>query len=77
MCKGRKGQCSGSGEDELVLEFKSEDDVTGEVIWTQVWSSDSATTETFERVFVAVDQFQWLDNAFQFRFATGARWRAT
>ena len=27
-----------------------------------------ATTETFERVFVAVDQFQWLDNAFQFRF---------
>ena len=65
---GGRGNAPDPGEDELVLEFKSEDDVTGEVIWTEVWSTDSATTETFERVFVAVDQFQWLDNAFQFRF---------
>jgi len=65
---GGRGNAPDPGEDELVLEFRSEDDVTGEVFWTQVWSSDSATTETFERVFVAVDQFQWLDNAFQFRF---------
>ena len=65
---GGRGNAPDPGEDELVLEFRSEDDVTGEVFWTQVWSSDSATTETFERVFVAVDQFQWLDNTFQFRF---------
>ncbi|MGB1123259.1 MAG: hypothetical protein ACPG08_07020, partial [Flavobacteriales bacterium] len=65
---GGRGNAPDPGEDELVLEFKSEDDVTGEVIWTEVWSTDSVTTETFERVFVAVDQFQWLDNAFQFRF---------
>ncbi|MBN30773.1 MAG: hypothetical protein CL845_02060 [Crocinitomicaceae bacterium] len=65
---GGRGNAPDPGDDELVLEFKSENDVTGEVIWTEVWSTDSITTETFTRVFVPVNQFQWLDNAFQFRF---------
>lgn len=65
---GGRGNAPDPGQDELVLEFKSEDDVTGEVIWTQVWSTDSVSTDSFERVFVAVDEFQWLDNSFQFRF---------
>ena len=65
---GGRGNAPDAGQDELVLEFKSEDDVTGEVIWTEVWALDSAETESFERFFVPVDQFQWLDNSFQFRF---------
>ena len=65
---GGRGNAPDEGEDELVLEFKSTDDVTGEVIWTEVWSADSASTTAFDRHFVAVDQFQWLDNDFQFRF---------
>jgi hypothetical protein len=65
---GGRGNAPEPGQDELVLEFKSQDDVTGEVIWTEVWSTDSVSTDAFERVFVPVDEFQWLDNAFQFRF---------
>jgi len=38
------------------------------VVWTEVWSTDSANTAAFDRYFVAVDQLQWLDNDFQFRF---------
>lgn len=65
---GGRGNAPDPGQDELVLEFKSQDDVTGDVIWTEVWSTDSASTDAFDRVFVAVDEFQWLDNGFQFRF---------
>lgn len=65
---GGRGNAPDAGQDELVLEFKSEDDVTGEAVWTEVWSLDSVATTSFERFFVPVDQFQWLDNAFQFRF---------
>lgn len=64
---GGRGNAPDAG-DELILEFKATDDVTGESIWTEVWSSDSANATGFDRVFVPVDQYPWLDNAFQFRF---------
>jgi len=65
---GGRGNAPDVGEDFLVLEFKSTDDVSGEVFWTEVWSSDSTATDAFERVFVPVDQFPNLVNDFQFRF---------
>lgn len=65
---GGRGNAPDWGTDVLVLEFKSTDDVTGEVFWTEVWSSGLVPTNEFERVFVPVDEFQWLDNDFQFRF---------
>ena len=65
---GGRGNSPDVGDDFLVLEFKSTDDVTGEVFWTEVWSSDSTATDAFERVFVHVDQFPYLVNDFQFRF---------
>lgn len=55
-------------EDKLILEFKSVDDVSGEVFWTEVWSTDSVSSVSFERVFVPVDQPMHLTNGFQFRF---------
>ena len=65
---GGRGNAPDIGEDLLVLEFKSTDDVTGEVFWTEVWSSDSTATNAFERVYVAVNEFPYLVNDFQFRF---------
>lgn len=65
---GGRGNAPDPGEDILALEFKSEDDVTGEIFWTEVWSSDSAETDAFERVFVPVDNPIHLTNGFQFRF---------
>ena len=65
---GGRGNAPDVDEDFLTLEFKSTDDVSGEVFWTEVWSSDSTSTVAFERVFVPVDQFPYLVNDFQFRF---------
>ena len=65
---GGRGNAPDIGEDLLVLEFKSTDDVSGEVFWTEVWSSDSTATNAFERVYVAVNEFPYLVNDFQFRF---------
>ena len=65
---GGRGNAPDPMEDELVLEFKSTDDVSGEEFWTEVWSTDSVPTETFERVFVSVDDPVYLSNGFQFRF---------
>ena len=65
---GGRGNAPDIGEDLLVLEFKSTDDVTGEDFWTEVWSSDSTATNAFERVYVAVNEFPYLVNDFQFRF---------
>ena len=65
---GGRGNAPDIGEDFLVLEFKSTDDVSGEVFWTEVWSSDSTATNAFERVYVAVNEFPYLVNDFQFRF---------
>jgi hypothetical protein len=65
---GGRGNAPDVNEDFLTLEFKSTDDVSGEVFWTEVWSSDSTSTFAFERVFVPVDQFPYLVNDFQFRF---------
>ena len=65
---GGRGNAPDVGEDFLVLEFKSTDDVSGEVFWTEVWSSDSTATNAFERVYVAVNEFPYLVNDFQFRF---------
>ena len=55
-------------EDQLILEFKSVDDVSGEVFWTEVWSVDSVSVDSFDRFFVPVDQPMHLSNGFQFRF---------
>lgn len=65
---GGRGNAPEPGEDQLILEFKKTDDVTEEVFWTEVWSSDSASTEQFERVFVPVNEYPYLVNDFQFRF---------
>ena len=65
---GGRGNAPEPGQDKLILEFKSTDDVTEEVFWTEVWSSDSASTDQFERVFVPVDALPYLVNDFQFRF---------
>jgi hypothetical protein len=55
-------------EDKLILEFKSVDDVSGEIFWNEVWSTDSVSSVSFERFFVPVDQPMHLVNGFQFRF---------
>ena len=65
---GGRGNAPDVGEDLLILEFKSTDDVSGEVFWTEVWSSDSTAIDAFERVFVSVEEFPYLVNDFQFRF---------
>ena len=65
---GGLGNAPDPFEDQLILEFKSVDDVTGEVFWTEVWSTDSVSTDSFERFFVPVDQPMHLSNGFQFRF---------
>ncbi len=65
---GGRGNAPEAETDQLVLEFKSTDDVSGEVFWTEVWTSDTIYVDEFERVFVPVNEAQWLDNGFQFRF---------
>lgn len=65
---GGLGNAPEPDEDKLILEFKSVDDVTGEVFWTEVWSTDSVSNDSFERYFVPVDQPIYLSNGFQFRF---------
>ena len=65
---GGLGNAPEPDEDKLILEFKSVDDVTGEVFWTEVWSTDSVSNDSFERYFVPVDQLIYLSNGFQFRF---------
>ena len=66
--EGGLGNAPEPFEDKLILEFKSVDDVSGEVFWTEVWSTDSVSSVSFERVFVPVDQPMHLTNGFQFRF---------
>ena len=68
---GGLGNAPDPFEDQLILEFKSVDDVTGEVFWTEVWSTDSVSTDSFERFFVPVDQPMHLSNGFQFRCLSG------
>ena len=65
---GGRGNAPEPGTDQLILEFKSTDDVSGEVFWTEVWASTEVFTDEFDRVFVPVNEAQWLDNDFQFRF---------
>lgn len=65
---GGRGNAPEPGEDRIVLEYRGVDGVTGEEFWTEVWSTDTAPTTTFERHIVPVDQQIHLFGGFQFRF---------
>jgi hypothetical protein len=65
---GGLGNAPEPNQDKLILEFKAVDDVTGDALWTEVWSTDSVSNDSFERYFVPVDQPMHLSNGFQFRF---------
>lgn len=65
---GGRGNNPDDGEDELVLEFKATDAITGNAVWDVVWSTDSSQVDAFERVFVPVDTAIYLTADFQFRF---------
>ena len=65
---GGRGNNPDDGEDELVLEFKATDAITGNPVWETVWSTDSSQVDAFERVFVPVDTIIYLTSNFQFRF---------
>lgn len=64
---GGRGNGADVGEDSLVVQFKSQG-ISGDPVWTTVWSTDSSSTDSFTRVFIPVDQQIWLQSGFQFRF---------
>ena len=65
---GGRGNHPDDGEDQLILEFKATDAITGNPVWEEVWSTDSSSVDAFERVFVPVDTAIYLTPNFQFRF---------
>ncbi|MGB1075446.1 MAG: hypothetical protein ACPGYK_04595 [Flavobacteriales bacterium] len=65
---GGRGNHPDDGEDELIVEFKATDAITGNPVWEEVWSTDSSQVDVFDRVFVPVDTSIYLTSNFQFRF---------
>lgn len=65
---GGRGNNPDDGEDELLLEFKATDAITGNPVWNAVWSTDTSEVDMFQRVFVPVDSSIYMAADFQFRF---------